>query len=138
MKRPIRIEGDVAFVPLTRGHEAIIDAEDVPTVAPYSWSAMVTGPRIYAVTSINGRTVYMRQMMTKAARGRRPPVPGHSLDCRKAALGIVGALADVVVPRRRKPAPRQSPGRPFKQRLAPRDPAFELAKSPKFTLQNSL
>lgn len=28
--RPIRIEGDLAYIPLTRGLEAIIDAVDVP------------------------------------------------------------------------------------------------------------
>lgn len=30
--RPIRIDGDVAYIPLTKGHEAIIDVEDVPLV----------------------------------------------------------------------------------------------------------
>jgi len=35
--RPIRIEGDVAYVTLTRGYEAIIDAENVPLVEGYNW-----------------------------------------------------------------------------------------------------
>lgn len=39
--RPIRIEGDVAFVPLTRGYEAIIDAADIPLVEGRNWCALV-------------------------------------------------------------------------------------------------
>ena len=30
VKRPIRIDGEVAYVPLTMGYEALIDAADVP------------------------------------------------------------------------------------------------------------
>lgn len=37
--RPIRIEGDVAYVPLTKGYTAIIDAADVPLVSAWSWQA---------------------------------------------------------------------------------------------------
>lgn len=40
--RPIRIEGNVAFVPLTHGYEAIIDVEDVPLVSEWVWSARIT------------------------------------------------------------------------------------------------
>ena len=32
MKRPIRIEGDVAYVPLTKGYEAVIDVAADPLV----------------------------------------------------------------------------------------------------------
>lgn len=39
MKREIRIEGDVAYVPLTKGYEAIIDAADVHLVAGRNWQA---------------------------------------------------------------------------------------------------
>lgn len=39
MARPIRIEGDIAYVPLTKGYEAVIDAADVPLVAGRSWQA---------------------------------------------------------------------------------------------------
>ena len=37
--RQIRIEGDVAYVPLTNGYEAVIDAADVPLVAVGNWYA---------------------------------------------------------------------------------------------------
>lgn len=49
--RPIRVEGDVAFVPLTKGYEAIIDAADVPFVAGYCWSAKVYPRQVYAIRS---------------------------------------------------------------------------------------
>jgi hypothetical protein len=35
--RPIRIEGNVAYVPLTQGYEAIIDASDVELVNCWNW-----------------------------------------------------------------------------------------------------
>lgn len=48
--KPIRIEGDVAYVPLTQGKEAIIDAEDAERVGTKRWHAMMTsdGKRWYA------------------------------------------------------------------------------------------
>lgn len=39
--RPIRVEGQVAYVPLTRGYTTIIDASDVPLVAGCNWYAWV-------------------------------------------------------------------------------------------------
>ncbi len=49
--RPIRIEGDLAYVPLTKGYEAVIDAADVCLVENFNW---------YADTS-HGHTVYARR-----------------------------------------------------------------------------
>lgn len=49
--RPIRIEGNVAYVPLTQGYEAIIDAEDVPLVDGCNWFALVKPNTVYAVRS---------------------------------------------------------------------------------------
>jgi hypothetical protein len=46
--RPIRIEGDLAFVPLTRGYEAIIDAADVPLVEAWNWMAKPDRNTVYA------------------------------------------------------------------------------------------
>ena len=47
--RQIRIEGNVAYVPLTRGYEAIIDAADVPIVAGFNWVASVKSHTTYAI-----------------------------------------------------------------------------------------
>ena len=46
--REIRIEGNIAYVPLTKGHEAIIDAADVHLVKGWNWCALVTTWTVYA------------------------------------------------------------------------------------------
>lgn len=40
--KPIRVEGNIAYVPLTKGYEAVIDAEDVHLVSGRSWQANVS------------------------------------------------------------------------------------------------
>ena len=47
--REIRIEGNVAYVPLTKGYEAVIDAADVPLVEGFNWCAAVDGRSVYAI-----------------------------------------------------------------------------------------
>jgi HNH endonuclease/AP2 domain len=46
--RKIRVEGDVAYVPLTQGYEAVIDAADVPLVGGVNWTANVRPQGCYA------------------------------------------------------------------------------------------
>jgi hypothetical protein len=51
--RPIRVEGEVAYIPLTRGLEAIIDAVDVPLVEGRNWYATQEyGQKSYAATRV--------------------------------------------------------------------------------------
>jgi len=40
--RPIRTDGNVAIIPLTKGYEAVIDVMDVPLVAGYNWRSQVS------------------------------------------------------------------------------------------------
>lgn len=47
--RPIRIEGDAAYVTLTKGYVAVIDAADVHLVEGRNWSASVCPHTVYAV-----------------------------------------------------------------------------------------
>lgn len=48
--RPIRVEGNVAYIPLTKGYEAIIDAADVPLVEGWNWTAFTPQRKtVYAV-----------------------------------------------------------------------------------------
>jgi hypothetical protein len=65
--RPIRIEGNIAYVPLTRGYEAIIDAADVPLVAGHNWCALVRPHTVYAgrgdCTGPTFRTVQMHRVL---------------------------------------------------------------------------
>jgi hypothetical protein len=55
--RPVRVEGDVAYVPLTQGYEAVIDAVDAAWVGRHNWCARVKGNNVYPVRNIekNGR-----------------------------------------------------------------------------------
>ncbi len=46
--RPIRIEGNVAYLTLTKGYVAMIDAADVPLVGMWNWTAKVTETNVYA------------------------------------------------------------------------------------------
>jgi len=47
--RPIRIEGDIAYVPLTKGYTAIIDAEDAELIGQNNWNADVNKNTVYAL-----------------------------------------------------------------------------------------
>jgi hypothetical protein len=47
--KPIRVEGNIAYVPLTKGYEAVIDAADVPLVGAHNWKAKVEPNTVYAV-----------------------------------------------------------------------------------------
>jgi hypothetical protein len=61
--RQIRIEGDVAYVPLTQGYEAVIDAVDVDLVADRNWCAYKNRNLVYAATNIrldDGRKVLLK------------------------------------------------------------------------------
>lgn len=65
--RKIRIEGHLAYIPLTKGYEVTIDAADVPLVDGFNWCAMVTPHTIYAYradyTGPQQRTVYMHRVI---------------------------------------------------------------------------
>lgn len=77
--RPIRIEGDVAYVPLTKGYEAVIDAADVPLVQDFHWRVMEIRRRdgsiraIYAGSSQRSegkrQTVYMHRVVLGVSGG---------------------------------------------------------------------
>lgn len=58
--RPIRIEGQVAYVPLSQGYEAVIDAADAAHIGRYFWSASVGTHAVYATRAVyspaRGRT----------------------------------------------------------------------------------
>jgi hypothetical protein len=45
--RPVRIEGNLAFVTLTKGYEAIIDAKFADIIGAYNWHARVTPWGVY-------------------------------------------------------------------------------------------
>lgn len=79
MKREIRIEGDVAYVPLTKGYEAVVDTADVPRVQNFHWHAQVDQRRDGSV-----RVVYA------ARKIRRPDGQYRSALMHRELLGITG------------------------------------------------
>jgi hypothetical protein len=70
-KRKIRIEGDIGYVPLADGTEAIIDAEDAELVGQYNWSLS----HGYVVTNLplgNGkhRTLQLHRLVMGGPEGK--------------------------------------------------------------------
>lgn len=129
-KRAIRVEGDIAFVPLTKGYEAIIDAEDVPAIQNYTWSAVVSGGKAHAVTHIGEKFVYLRRLIAKPPKGRKMKSGLDTLDCRKASLGVSGPLCEIKQRRNIPDRDRNPVGRPrSKVQVTPRNPGFEIAKA---------
>lgn len=47
--RPIRVDGQLAYVTLTKGYTAVIDAADVPLVERFNWYALVHLHTVYAM-----------------------------------------------------------------------------------------
>jgi hypothetical protein len=70
--RSIRVEGDVAYVPLTKGYEAIIDAADVCLVGRHLWYAKTKpGKTVYAVRSsrTGRRTIQLHRIIMGEPEG---------------------------------------------------------------------
>ena len=95
--RPIRVEGNVAYVPLTRGYEAVIDAADVPLVEGKNWHAFVkrrndgTTLAVYAARSsprAGGKqnTIFMHRILLSADSEETDHRDGDGLNNRRANL----------------------------------------------------
>lgn len=75
LPRHIRIEDDIAYIPLTRGYEAIIDAADVPLVVGCSWIANISLRRdgsikvVYARARVFGNLRTMHRVLLSAPIG---------------------------------------------------------------------
>jgi hypothetical protein len=69
--RPIRISGQVAYVPLTKGYEAIIDAKDVDIVCKFNWMAYEKKNTVYAVRNDPEGTALIRlhRLIMNAPKG---------------------------------------------------------------------
>lgn len=85
--RPIRIEGEVAYVTLTKGYEVMIDADDVPLIAAWNWMAQASTPRhVYAARSGNPGTIMMHRIILGVTSGHVDHIDGNTLDNRRANL----------------------------------------------------
>jgi hypothetical protein len=106
--RDIDIEGDVAYIPLTNGYRAIVDAEDVPILKGRNWSADVRKYTQYAraMVVIDGRAinVKMHKFLFPVEDGKLVDhVNGNGLDNRKANLRAVSRSENA-----RNTAPRRN------------------------------
>lgn len=86
--RPILVQGDIAVVPLSGGHVAIIDAVDVPLVAGVNWSASPSRNTFYASRTIwrDGKTekvILHRLLMAAPADMHVDHRDGDGLNCRR-------------------------------------------------------
>jgi len=90
--RPIRRVGEVAYVPLTQGYEAIIDAADIEKVTGRNWYAIRErrSGRVSAATSdvADGKkqTIYMHRVILPAGDLMVDHASGDALDNRRANL----------------------------------------------------
>jgi hypothetical protein len=75
--RQIRVDGQLAYVPLTQGYEAIVDCGDIHLVSSWNWSADVRPHTVYAVRSdrSSGKCVSLRMH-----RAIIPNVEGMEID----------------------------------------------------------
>jgi hypothetical protein len=86
--RPIRIEGDLAYVPLTQGRTAVIDAADRLFVEGRNWF-FITGYAATWVRAEDGRrqTVWMHRLIAATPNGMETDhISGDGLDNRRSNL----------------------------------------------------
>ncbi len=61
--------GDIRYIPLTRGHFAIVDAADYEWLSKYNWLAMVSDNTVYAFRKENGKVILMHREIMKPRKG---------------------------------------------------------------------
>jgi hypothetical protein len=88
--RPLRFEGEFAYVPLTKGYEAKIDAADAHLVAHMRWSASVCGVNhIYARALYMNKTYLLHRVIMAAPAGMSVDHINHdTLDNTRANLRV--------------------------------------------------
>lgn len=92
--RPVRIEGDTAFITLTQGYESAIDTADLPMVQAFNWRSEICRTKIYAVRykSIgNGERAWLRlhRVILNAPEGMEVDhINGDGLDNRRRNLRL--------------------------------------------------
>lgn len=92
MKRGIRIEGNLAYVPLTRGYEAVIDAADVSLVEGWNWCALVRPKSVYAMRFSEGaekKTILLHRVIAGTPEGMDTDhIDGNGLNNRRSNVRV--------------------------------------------------
>lgn len=96
---PVRVKGNVVYMTLTHGYEAILDLDSlqIPAIYGWSWYAVITPPkgrkRKPTVRAQRSGSLYKGEssIMANVILGEVPYrqafyINGNSLDCRKANL----------------------------------------------------
>ena len=105
--RTITVIGNAAYVPLTRGYEAIIDAADVGKVERYVWHAMVKSHTVYAVRSDYSTGKMQKIGMHRAIAGAEEMqivdhIDGNGLNNRRANVRIASVSQNCMNRKRAK------------------------------------
>lgn len=107
--RPVTIEGDIAYVPLTKGHVAVIDATDAASVSQYNWQALVFDHTVYAKRSTrrdeNGKqkAIFLHRHLLTALEGMEiDHIDNDGLNNRRANLRHVSRSENMMNARMRK------------------------------------
>lgn len=85
--RAVRIEGDVAYIPLGQGLEAMVDACDVHLVGSHNWRASRARGKIFALRVEGTKTLYLHRFLLGAPQGKWVEhTDGNGLDNRRCNL----------------------------------------------------
>jgi hypothetical protein len=76
-----------AFIPLTQGHYAMIDADDLKRVGRYKWCLSRSGHRLYAYRKHRRKSLYRHQFILNPPRGKVVDhIDGNGLNNRRRNL----------------------------------------------------
>ena len=99
--RAVRIDGDVGFVILTRGYEAIIDAADAEFVGKWNWASAMRKNKVYAIRTLlkdegrPGGILLHRAIANPPAGLEGDHINGDSLDNRRENLRLASHTENV-------------------------------------------
>jgi hypothetical protein len=87
---PEPTDDEVRYIPLTQGRYAIVDAADYEWLSQYRWcAARVRSGICYAVTTIDGKTVFMHRLIMNAPKGKVVDhIDGNGLNDRRGNLRL--------------------------------------------------
>lgn len=86
--REIRVEGQFAYIPLTKGYEAKIDIIDIEKVRSYNWCVFQAADLIYACRASMNRTVFLHRQIMDEPEGNVDHKDGNGLNCIRDNLRI--------------------------------------------------
>ena len=91
--RPIAIDGELARIPLSGGHVAVIDAADLPRIEAHTWSALLTKGKVYARRTIRIDGKQRTELLHRVVMDAPPEVnvdheDGDGLNCRRSNLRL--------------------------------------------------